>query len=61
MEFLNEEFYHGQKIVYQYQESKNKLWIITYDKSIGKYTLWQDNKKIATNKGVMDLYERIGK
>lgn len=60
MDFLNEEFYHNQKIVEQYLDTKGKLHIITFDKSIGKYTLWQDNKKIATNKSPIELYEKIG-
>ena len=58
MEFVNQEFYHEQKIVEQYIDSKGKLWIITRDKSTSKYVLWQDNKKIATNKNPLELEER---
>lgn len=59
MEFLNQELYKGQKIVEQYIDSKDKLWIITRDKSTGRYVLWQDNKKIATNKCPLELGEKI--
>lgn len=59
MEFLNEEFYKGQKIVEQYIDSKGKLSIITRDKATSRYVLWQDNKKIATNKSPVELEERI--
>lgn len=61
MEFVNQEFYHEQKIVEQYIGSKGKLWIITRDKSTGRYVLWQDNKKIATNKSPLELGEKIKK
>lgn len=57
MEFLNEEFYHGQKIVEQIIEKK-KLFIITRDK-LGKYTLWCDDKKIATKNDPTELEERV--
>lgn len=57
MKFLNEEFYHGQKIVEQVIEKK-KLFIITRDK-LGKYTLWCDDKKIATKNDPLELEERI--
>lgn len=59
MEFLHQEFYHSQKIIEQYIDSKGKLWIITLDKTTGKYVLWDDNKKIGTNKNPLELEERI--
>ena len=57
MEFLNQEFYKGQKIVEQVIEKK-KLFIITRDK-LGKYTLWHDDKKIATKNNPTELEERV--
>jgi hypothetical protein len=57
MKFLNEEFYHGQKIVEQIIEKK-KLFIITRDK-LGKHTLWCDDKKIATKNDPLELEKRI--
>ena len=57
MEFVNQEFYHGQKIVEQIIEKK-KLFIITRDK-LSKYTLWCDDKKIATKNNPLELEERI--
>ena len=61
MEFVNQEFYHKQKIVEQYIDSKGKLSIITRDKATGKYVLWQEDKKIATNKSPLELREKIKK
>lgn len=57
MKFLNEEFYHGQKIVEQVIEKK-KLFIITKDK-LGKYTLWHEDKKIATKSNPIELEEKL--
>ncbi|NMA48746.1 MAG: hypothetical protein GX947_03095 [Tissierellia bacterium] len=57
MNYLDEEYYRGQKIVEQIREKK-KLFIITRDK-LGKYTLWHENKKIATKNNPIDLYERM--
>ena len=56
MNYLNEEFYHGQKIVEQIIEKK-KLFIITRNK-LGKYTLWHDDKKIATKINPIELEEK---
>lgn len=61
MEFLNQELYNKQAIVFQYIDAKNKLWVITRDKNTGKYTLWQNNKKIGTNKSPLELEKRIVK
>lgn len=58
MEFLNQELYNKQAIVFQYIDSKGKLSIITRDKATSRYVLWQDNKKIATNKNPLELEER---
>ena len=57
MDYLNEEFYHGQKLVEQIIEKK-KLFIITKDK-LSKYTLWCDDKKIVTKNNPTELEERI--
>ena len=57
MNYLDEEYYRGQKIVEQIREKK-KLFIITRDK-LGKYTLWCDDKKIATKNDPLELEERI--
>ena len=56
MNYLNEEFYHGQKIVEQVIEKK-KLFIITRDK-LGKYILWHKDKKIATKSNPIELEEK---
>ena len=56
MNYLNEEFYHGQKIVEQVIEKK-KLFIITRDK-LGKYILWHEDKKIATKSNPIELEEK---
>jgi hypothetical protein len=56
MNYLDEEFYHGQKIVEQIREKK-KLFIITRDK-LGKYTLWCEDKKIATKSNPIELEEK---
>lgn len=56
MDYLNEEFYHGQKIVEQVIKNK-KLFIITRDK-LGKYTLWHEDKKIATKSNPIELEEK---
>lgn len=57
MNFLNEEFYQGQKIIEQ-QMIKKKLFIITRDK-LDKYTLWCEGRKIAIKNNPIDLYERM--
>ena len=57
MMYLNQELYKGQKIVEQIIEKK-KLFIITKDK-LSKYTLWCDDKKIATKNNPLELEERI--
>ena len=56
MEFLNQELYKRQKIVEQIIKNK-KLFIITRDK-LGKYTLWHDDKKIATKSNPIELEEK---
>lgn len=56
MEFLNQELYKRQKIVEQIIKNK-KLFIITRDK-LGKYTLWHEDKKIATKSNPIELEEK---
>jgi len=57
--FINAEFHHSQKIIYQFLTSKN-LFIITRDSS-NKYTLWDGDKKIGTSNDVSKLLVRIEK
>jgi len=60
MKFLNKIYYHNQIIKFQFiNERHNKHFIITHDEDTNRYTLWENNKKIATSKDVFKLYERM--
>lgn len=57
--FINTEFHHSQKIIYQLLTSKN-LFIITRDVN-NRHTLWDGDKKIGTSNDVSKLLARIEK
>lgn len=56
--FLNQKEYKGQIIKEQFFDNKHYL-IVTKNKNNGKYVLYSNDKKIAENTDVKELYNFI--
>lgn len=59
MPFIDQEFFHSQKIIFQYLDKKT-LSVITKDNSSNKWNLWTNDKKTNTSQSILKLLELIG-